>query len=123
MYKLTGILKVINPTAQVNEKFCKREFVVTDASSMYPQDIQFQLMQDKCSILDAFFHNEQVEVSFNLNGREWTSPSGEVKYFNTLNAWRIERVGVAPQQSSAPQAQNTATPPTQTDEENGDLPF
>jgi hypothetical protein len=60
---------------------------------MYPQDISFQATQDKCSMLDAIQPNDQVEVSFNLRGREWTSPQGEVKYFNSLEAWRIEKVG------------------------------
>lgn len=93
MFKLSGIVKVVSPTVQVSEKFSKREFVVTDASSMYPQDIMFQTTQDKCSLLDNIQVNEQVEVSFNLRGREWTSPQGEVKYFNTLEAWRIDKVG------------------------------
>ena len=59
---------------------------------MYPQDILFQAVQDKCGMLDGIQPGEQVEVSFNLRGREWTSPQGEVRYFNTLDAWRIEKV-------------------------------
>jgi len=47
MYKLSGTIKVINPTVQVSEKFSKREFVVTDSASMYPQEIMFQSTQDK----------------------------------------------------------------------------
>jgi hypothetical protein len=93
MFKLTGTVKVIKDTVQVTEKFAKREFVINDASSMYPQDIMFQSVQDKCSMLDGYSEGENVEVSFNLRGREWTSPQGEVKYFNTLDAWRIEKVG------------------------------
>lgn len=93
MFKISGLLKVKNDTVQVSEKFSKREFVLTDNSSMYPQDILFQLTQDKCALLDGFNPQEQIEVSFNLRGREWTSPQGEVKYFNTLEAWRLERVG------------------------------
>lgn len=93
MYKLTGTLKVIKDTMQITEKFSKREFVINDASSMYPQDIIFQAAQDKCAMLDNFQVGETVEVSFNLRGREWTSPQGEVKYFNTLDAWRIEKAG------------------------------
>ena len=93
MFKLTGQIKVIKDTVQVTEKFAKREFVVTDASSMYPQQILFQAVQDKCSMLDGMTEGETVDVSFNLRGREWTSPQGEVKYFNTLDAWRIEKVG------------------------------
>lgn len=93
MFKISGILKMKQDTVQVTEKFSKREFVLTENSSMYPQDILFQLTQDKCSLLDAFNVQDQIEVSFNLRGREWTSPQGEVRYFNTLDAWRVERMG------------------------------
>jgi hypothetical protein len=31
-------------------------------------------------------------VSFNLKGREWVSPKGETKYFNTLQAFKIEAI-------------------------------
>ena len=109
MYKLTGTIKVVNDTVQVSDKFSKREFVINDASSMYPQDIMFQSVQDKCSMLDGFGEGETVEVSFNLRGREWTSPQGEVKYFNTLDAWRIESVGSAPN-NAPPQAGSSKLP-------------
>jgi len=103
MFKLGGIVKVVSQTVQISEKFAKREFVVTDASSMYPQDIMFQLTQDKCSLLDSVQVNDQIEVSFNLRGREWTSPQGEVKYFNTLEAWRIDKVGAMSNGGGMPQ--------------------
>lgn len=96
MYKLTGQVKLINETVQVTEKFKKREFVIVDNSSMYPQDIQFQAAQDKCEILSSIKEGETVEVSFNLRGREWTNPQGEVKYFNTLDAWRVDIVSDQP---------------------------
>jgi hypothetical protein len=92
MFKLTGSVKLIHATAQITEKFAKREFVVTDTTSQYPQDILFQATQDKCGLLDQFQAGDQVEVSFNLRGREWTSPQGEVKHFNTIEAWRIEKM-------------------------------
>lgn len=92
MFKLTGSVKLINATAQITEKFSKREFVVTDTTSQYPQDILFQATQDKCGLLDQFSAGDQVEVSFNLRGREWTSPQGEIKHFNTIEAWRIEKM-------------------------------
>lgn len=95
MYKLTGTIKVINETIVVSEKFSKRELVVTDESELYPQDISFQFSQDKCSILDAFKVGQKVEVSFNLRGREWVNPQGEAKYFNSLDAWKIEPVGAS----------------------------
>lgn len=117
MFKLTGVVKIINPTVQVTEKFAKREFVITDASSMYPQDILFQMTKDKLDILDAFGEGQTVEVSFNVKGRMWTSPQGEVKYFNTLEAWKIETQG-----STAPQAQAQPLSVSTTENEE-DLPF
>lgn len=135
MFKLTGTVKLINDTQQVTEKFSKREFVVSETSSMYPQDILFQATQDKCSILDNIKENDQIEVSFNLRGREWTSPTGEVKYFNSLEAWRIEKAGqvnVMPSDGpsamalgSEPVASMSATNNTTSEnsDETDDLPF
>ena len=96
-FKMKGVIKVIKPTQQVSEKFSKREFVVTDLSeAQYPQDILFELKQDKTSLLDNFMQGQEVEISFNLKGREWTSPQGDVKYFNTLDAFKIDAIGAAP---------------------------
>ena len=40
----TGQLKVKEQTQKVNEKFQKRDFVITtDASTPYPQQISFQI--------------------------------------------------------------------------------
>ena len=98
MFTLSVILKVKSDTQQVSEKFKKREFVVTDASGMYPQDILFQLTQERTEQLDPVGVNDTINVSFNLRGREWTSPTGEVKYFNSLDVWKIEKMtgGAAP---------------------------
>lgn len=128
MYKLQGTIKMIGATQKVSEKFSKRDLAVTDTSSMYPQDILFQLAQDKCQELDRFKVGDSVEVSFNLRGREWSSPAGEIKYFNTLDAWRVELLHAgetnnhrAEQAPSHPQqpAQQAQT----TQEEDDDLPF
>jgi hypothetical protein len=95
MFNVTGTLKVKNNEVQVSDKFKKREFVLTtEASSQYPQHVQFQLVQDRCSLINDFNVGEELKVSFNLRGREWAKDS-EVRYFNTLDAWRIERVGNA----------------------------
>ncbi len=128
MFKLTGTLKIINDTQQVTEKFSKREFVVTESSSMYPQDILFQAVQDKCSMLDGYHTGDQVEVSFNLRGREWTSPQGEVKYFNSLDAWRIEKVAQGMPQGGPSEMnlekETVDIPSSATEsEEDDDLPF
>ena len=94
---MKGVIKVIRQTQQVSDKFSKREFVVTDGSEeKFPQDIMFELTQDKTTLLDSIMEGQEVEVSFNLRGREWRSPSGDIKYFNTLNAFKVDTVGAAP---------------------------
>ena len=110
MFKLNGTLKVANEKQVVNEKFSKREFVI-ETKDQYPQLVMFQLTQDKCELLTAFIVGNEIEVSFNLRGREWTSPAGEVKYFNTLEAWLLERIGTE------------KLPSTPVHEEADDLPF
>lgn len=116
-FKLEGTVKFIGTTVSVSEKFSKRELVVMDDDPTYPQLISFQVTQERCSVLDTFMEGQRVEVSFNLKGREWTSPQGETKYFNTLEAWRIEAVGTAPIDLSAP------VDPLATAGDDPDLPF
>jgi hypothetical protein len=89
--EVIGILKVKYDTQKVSDRFAKRDFVLTtEANTPYPQHVIFQITQDKCSILDQFNQGDEIKVQFNLRGREWDGPQG-VKYFNTLEAWRIEK--------------------------------
>jgi hypothetical protein len=120
-YKLTGTVKQIGSTVQVTEKFKKREIVVTDTSSTYPQHVTFQLTQDKCDMLDAFKEGQEVEVSFNVEGREYADKNtGEIRHFNSLTAWRIE-AGLAPMPAAAPVAAVAVAPVAAGDD--SDLPF
>jgi hypothetical protein len=90
--EVIGTLKAKFDTQRVSDRFQKREFVLTtDASTPYPQHVSFQVTQDKCQILDQFNEGEELRVQFNLRGREWNGPQG-IKYFNTLEAWRIEKI-------------------------------
>ncbi len=121
-------------TQKVSDKFQKREFVLsTDTNTPYPQHVSFQVTQDKCSMLDNFNPGEELRVQFNLRGREWNGPQG-IKYFNTLEAWRIEKTGAGAQSSSnaAPaynnqsntMQENTSAPVFNSSiEDNDDLPF
>jgi hypothetical protein len=119
---ITGILKLKTEAQQVSDKFRKREFVLTDNSSQYPQHISFQLTQDKCSLLDQYNVGDEIKVHFNLRGREWTSPKGEIKYFNTLEAWRIEGGAAAKNSSSSSSMNDVAATFTASSQED-DLPF
>jgi hypothetical protein len=87
----TGKLHTIFDTKQVSERFSKREFVVELVDNpKYPQTVLFQLTGDRCAQLDDMRVGDEVRIEFSLRGREWRSPSGEVKYFNSLDVWKIE---------------------------------
>ena len=99
--EIKGIIKKILPTVEISDRFRKREFVVEYSNNPeYPQVIQFELVQDRCELLDQFKEGQQVEISFDLRGREWTNPQGEIKYFNTLQAWKINSNEVQQETSS-----------------------
>ncbi|MCF8424572.1 MAG: DUF3127 domain-containing protein [Bacteroidia bacterium] len=126
--EVTGQLKLKYDTQKVSEKFQKRDFVLaTDLSTPYPQYVSFQITQDKCAILDTFNEGEEIKVQFNLRGREWNGPQG-IKYFNTLEAWKIEKVGAgnlsASTQNNSSIQENTAAPVFNSSiSDTDDLPF
>ena len=87
----TGKLHTIFETKQVSERFSKREFVIEMSDNpKYPQVVLFQLTGDRCAQLDGLNVGDTVSIEFSLRGREWKSPSGELKYFNILDVWKVE---------------------------------
>jgi hypothetical protein len=121
---VTGQLKVKNDTQKVSDKFQKRDFVLaTDLSTPYPQFVTFQVTQDKCAVLDGYNVGDEIKVHFNLRGREWNGTDG-IKYFNTLEAWRIERVASNNNVgTSAPSSNDNAPKFDRKLSDNDSLPF
>lgn len=128
--EVSGIVKRVGGTQQISASFKKREIVVT-TEEQYPQHIAIEFVQDKTDLLDSVREGEKVTIGINLRGREWTSPQGEVKYFNTIQGWRIDKSNPAPAPSPAAapaQASGTndfSAPPSMTpyEEDDDDLPF
>ena len=88
----TGRIHAVFEAQQITERFRKREFVVELADNpRYPQLVLFQLTGDRCEGLDGYEVGDEVKVEFSLRGREWKSPKGEMKYFNSLDVWAIQR--------------------------------
>ena len=73
---------------QKTSTFQSREFVIEVPDGSYSQYVKFQLVQERCSLLDNFEEGNMIKVSFDLRGREWQG-----KFFTNLNAWRIEMAG------------------------------
>ena len=122
--KVIGKILEVKDTQQVSDSFKKRSFIVEYAENpQYPEYISFELIQDRCSLLDGFQAGQEVEVSCNLKGRKWVNPEGETKYFNSLQAWRIDEAT----SSGSSSGMTTSTPQSpdasSTTNEENDLPF
>lgn len=104
---IKGAIKLINPIKVISDKFSVREFVVTTPDAKYPQDILFQTINDKMDVLESLGVGQQVEVSYNVRGREFNG-----RYYNTLDAWKVQVTESKPSQ-----------PSTQPIELDDDLPF
>lgn len=92
-FKVEGRLHKVFSTQEVSASFKKREFVV-ETEEQYPQMIKFELTQNKCDDINGYNVGEKIVVNFNVRGREWNNPkTNEMNYFNTLQAWRLEKAG------------------------------
>lgn len=95
--ELQGTIKKIGETQTYTSGFQKREMVIL-TDEQYPQPIAIEFLYDKIDLLNNCKEGESVKIGINIRGREWTNPQGEVKYFNFITAWRLEKVNVdAPQ--------------------------
>ena len=123
--EVQGKIKVIGETQTFGSNgFRKREVVVT-TEEQYPQSIMVEFVQDKTELLNDFEVGQNVKISINLRGREWTNPQGEVKYFNSIQGWRIEKLDQTVSTDMPPMPPADAfEPATDMDvEDKDDLPF
>jgi hypothetical protein len=87
---IKGTIKRIGATTTVSDgKFSKRELVLT-TTDQYPQIVSIELQQKSCSLADDLKVGQDIEAHINIRGREWTSPQGEVKVFNTIACWKVD---------------------------------
>jgi hypothetical protein len=85
MYETRGTLKWIGDLQTFPSGFTKREFVVTTAHDKYPQDLKFEIVKDKCPVLDTFAVGHSVQVNFDIRGNEYNG-----KYYVNLSCWKIQ---------------------------------
>jgi hypothetical protein len=115
---IKGTIKRIGATTTVSDgKFSKRELILT-TTDQYPQVVSIELQQKSCSLADSLSVGQDIEAHINIRGREWTSPQGEVKVFNTIACWKID----ANPFTEAEETFDTYTKPSAPINDN-DLPF
>ena len=88
--QITGKVIEILDEQVVSATFKKREFVVEYCEREYPEFIKFELIQEKCPLLNQHKVGDNIEVTFSLKGRKWLNSAGQTLYFNTLQALNIQ---------------------------------
>ena len=116
----TGRIHALMDVKEVGKNnFRIREFVLEVADNpRYPQYVLFQMTGDRSEGLDGYSVGDEVKVEFSLRGREWQSPKGETRYFNSLDVWTIERLG-----ASASGFEEQPPPPDDFPPPQDDVPF
>lgn len=89
--EILGIIKKIFNVQTFASGFKKRELILT-TEEQYPQNILIEFIQDKCYLLNDLKIGDQVKISIILKGREWTNPEGNIKYFNSIQGWKIQKI-------------------------------
>ena len=125
-FEITGKIIDISPVNQVSDKFRKREFVIekkeAGGAAVFIDYIKFQLIQDKCDLINESFLNEEVRIWFNLRGNKWEK-EGRVNYFTNLDAWKIEKLSETEPVAQRSAVQNVLEDAPPEIDELSDLPF
>ena len=124
-FEINGKVIDISPVNQVSDKFKKREFVIekkeTGGAAVFIDYIKFQLIQDKCDLINDSYLNEDVKIWFNLKGNKWER-DGKINYFTNLDAWKIEKISAQAKDQNIPSRTTLEDIPPEIDDLS-DLPF
>jgi hypothetical protein len=84
-YEASGTIKLIDETQTFPSGFSKREFVITTEHDKYPQDLKFEVVKDRCGMLDEFNVGQKVNLQFDIRGNEHNG-----RYYVNLSCWKIQ---------------------------------
>ena len=116
--KIERILKPESGVSRAGNEWNKQEFVI-ETDEQFPRKVCFTLFGDKTSLVESLSVGEEVEVSFNMESREYNG-----KWFHNINAWKIDKITDGNQNLPEPPPEFSINDiPPEPDDEAGDLPF
>lgn len=87
-FKTTGKVLQILPELKgtsARGEWKKQDFIIETSEDQFPKKICFTVFNDKNNTFDRIKPNMEVEVSFNIESREYND-----KWFSNINAFRVE---------------------------------
>ncbi len=115
--KIEQILKPESGVSRAGKEWNKQEFVI-ETEEQYPRKVCFTLFGDKTSLIDGLSAGQEVEVSFNLESREYNG-----RWFHNINAWKIEKPEPKNIPEAPPEFRAEDIPPEPAEGSGNDLPF
>ena len=90
-FTIQGTYLGSTPVKIINNKNYRSFYLEITENPKYPNTPEFNVMGIVCDQLDMIEKGNQVEVSFNLNGKRYQKQStGTEAIFTNLRAWRIK---------------------------------
>jgi hypothetical protein len=83
-------LPIQSGVSQRGTQWSRASYVIEHESGQYPKRMVFDVSGNKIQELNLQA-GEQVTLHLNINCREYPENSG--KYFNSIEAWKVERMG------------------------------
>ena len=115
--KIEQILKPESGVSKAGKEWSKQEFVI-ETEDQYPKKVCFTLFGDKVSLVNGLAAGQEVEVSFNLESREYNG-----RWFHNINAWKIEGAASNNIPEPPPEFRAEDVPPEPAEDSANDLPF
>ncbi len=115
--KIQQILKPESGVSRAGNEWKKQEFVI-ETEEQFPRKVCFTLFGDKLSLINGLSNGDEVEVSFNVESREFNG-----KWFHNINAWKIDKPSSENLPEPPPAFSLNDIPPELANDESNDLPF
>ena len=121
VFNIKGKVKSVGQEQKISETFSKRELIVLETVGQREQPILFEATRDRMDLLNEVNPGDEVNVSFFINGREWTARDGNVRHFVTLALSNVEKIGAVQAPANTPPPITEEIVPDDLKED--DLPF
>ena len=115
--KIQQILKPESGVSRAGNEWKKQELII-ETDEQFPKKVCFTLFGDKISLVEGLTSGQEVEVSFNIESREYNG-----KWFHNINAWKIDTAPNENIPESPPEFRMEDIPPEPADDAANDLPF
>lgn len=126
LYEIIG--KYVGNLPTVESGTFKKKEIIVKTDEQFPQNLKFELQNDKIQLLDTIQIGQTIKILFSLRGREWYSQKDqETVYFQSWVVWKFFKFenGLTQPLTEAPKYEFNFRPASEVfgDNPDDDLPF